>query len=264
MQIVYQNVPYDIADAPAGGTYFVFGIRKSGSSILNSIVAALAQRAGVNFVDVAGKLFDAGVKVSAWRADPQLARIVRPGNAYGGFRDFPEGLVGNPAFESARKVLLVRDPRDALVSEYFSNAFSHSLPQQGEGRNQMLELRKEALQSPIEEFVVHRAPEFAKTLRQYMPLLSDRATRVMKYEDFIPNKRVHIGQIAEFFGWNIDAQYVSLVLSWADVLPSEERPTEFVRKVTPGDHRDKLGRSTIDRLNELLETEMKEFGYAAD
>jgi hypothetical protein len=45
------------------------------------------------------------------------------------------------------------------------------------------------------------------------------------------------------------------------VIPAEENPTEFVRKVVPGDHREKLGIATIRRLDEMLADEMATFGY---
>jgi len=261
MQLTYLNVPYEIADVAGGAVSFVFGIRKSGSSILNSIVISLAKKAQVNYVDVAGKMFEAGVTVAQWQGDRELASILRPGNVYGGFRNFPEGLLGDRTYESARKILLVRDPRDALVSEYFSNAFSHSLPEQGEAREQMLELREEARHAHIEQFVIQRAPAFAKTMREYRPLVDDGQALVLKYEDFIPDKRTYIHRICEHFGWPVDDHFVSLVLSWADVIPEEERPTQFVRKVTPGDHKDKLRQKTIDKLGEMLGDEMAMFGY---
>jgi hypothetical protein len=44
-------------------------------------------------------------------------------------------------------------------------------------------------------------------------------------------------------------------------MPDEERPTEFVRRVSPGDHIDKLSPATIARLNELLRQPMDLLGY---
>jgi hypothetical protein len=51
------------------------------------------------------------------------------------------------------------------------------------------------------------------------------------------------------------------ILGWADVMPEEEKPTAFVRKVRPGDHRDKLDAATIARLNEIFAEEIAKYGY---
>jgi len=260
-RIIYRNVAFDLADRAAAKSFFVFGVRKSGSSILNSMVAALAADQGLPFLDIGGALFAAGVKVSDWQFDPDLGGLMKGGNIYGGFRNCPVGLLGHAAYRASPKILLVRDPRDALVSEYFSNAYSHSLPQSGEGRDQMLDLRREALRSPIERFVIERAPAMAQTLREYRVLLGDPLLRIFRYEDIITDKRRLLAEVATHFGWTVAPGYVDKIMSWADVLPDTEDPTRFVRKVLPGDHRAKLAPAVIVQLDELLADEMAAFGY---
>ena len=46
-----------------------------------------------------------------------------------------------------------------------------------------------------------------------------------------------------------------------DVIPSKERSDEFVRRVIPGDHRDKLTPTTIDLLNHHFADFLTTFGY---
>lgn len=255
-------VQYELADDGRSGPYFVLGVRKSGSSILNSMVHALADMNGRNFIDVAGKLFDAGVPVGEWQTDKALADILAPGNVYGGFRNAPRGFFGSPLFESGFKILLVRDPRDALVSEYFSNAYSHSLPQEGELRDGMLALRQSALQSSIEDYVAQMARSLKRVLREYMRVAKDPSCRLYRYEEVIFDKGALLEDVCRHFGWSISEAQKAAILGWADVRPSEERPTEFVRRVTPGDHRGKLSPSMIAKLDDMFAVEMKHFGYA--
>ena len=99
MKVRYKDsVEYEVADSPGKPMYFIFGVRKSGSSIFNNVLHAVARFNGVNYVDVAGELFQKGVPIQAWQADPELAAVLRPGNLYGGFRNFPTGLQGFGAF----------------------------------------------------------------------------------------------------------------------------------------------------------------------
>ena len=255
-------VQFELTDDGQSGPYFVLGVRKSGSSILNSMVHALADMNNRNYIDVAGKLFDAGVPVSEWQADPALADILAPGNVYGGFRNAPKGFFGTPLFEAGLKILLVRDPRDALVSEYFSNAYSHSLPQEGELRDGMLALRESALQSSIEEYVGQMARSLKRVLREYMRVAKDPSCRLFRYEEVIFDKGALLEEVCAHFGWTITGGQKEAILGWADVRPTEERPTEFVRRVTPGDHRGKLSPSMIGKLDAMFAMEMKHFGYA--
>ena len=60
--------------------------------------------------------------------------MIVPGRVYGGFRSMPLVFAQSELYRRSRKILLVRDPRDALVSEYFSLAYSHGLPEaEGDG-----------------------------------------------------------------------------------------------------------------------------------
>jgi len=258
---VYKGVRFELSASEQKPAVFVLGVRKSGSSILNSMVTALAESQGMPFIDVAGKLFAAGVKVVDWQNDAAMAGLIAPGNVYGGFRNCPTGLLGEPLYLACKKVLLVRDPRDALVSEYFSNAYSHSLPKEGEGREQMMALRQEALQASLESFVVDRCGPMRKTLMEFAPMLKDPSLKVFKYEAVIGAKRQLLHDICRHFNWQVSEQHITNILSWADVMPDEERPTEFVRRVSPGDHIDKLSPATIARLNELLRQPMDLLGY---
>lgn len=263
VKINYAGVEFDIVSDAAAPAYFVFGVRKSGSSIMNAMVTSLAKFNKVNYVDVAGLLFGKGVTVAAWQNEPGLATLLHGGNLFGGFRNAPLGLRDHPLVVGSKKILLVRDPRDALVSEYFSNAYSHSIPEEGEGRQLMLENRARALKASITEYVLRQAKIFRSTLNEYREFLAMPGMRLYHYEDAIMNKRWFLQDICEHFGWTVTDQLLDQILGWADVMPDEERPDNFVRKVTPGDHRDKLDPATIALLNEALAPMLTELGYTA-
>ena len=261
--VSFAGMDFDIVNDAAAPAIFVFGVRKSGSSIMNAMVASMAAFNQVNYVDVAGQLFAKGITVAAWQNDAGIAGLLHGGNLFGGFRNAPLGLLGHPLLVSSKKILLVRDPRDALVSEYFSNAYSHSIPKAGEGRQLMLENRALALQASISEYVLRQATNFHTTLSEYRDFIALPEMRLYQYEDAIVNKRWFLRDICEHFGWLVTDQQLQQILGWADIVPDEERPDEFVRKVTPGDHRDKLDPATIAQLNEALAPMMTELGYTA-
>ncbi len=259
--IRYRTVDIEVADEPPKDICFVFGVRKSGSSILNNVVHAIAKMNDVHFVDIAGQLFQNGIPVRDWQRDAGMGKLLKPGNVYGGFRNFPLGLTGDETFRNSKKLLMVRDPRDALVSEYFSNAYSHSVPVTGKTRNDMLALRDAALGSEIDAYVLKMAPLLRNTLREYMQLGDHNIHRTLRYEDVITRKRLLLSELCGFFSWSLSETQSNQILGWADVVPETEQPTEFVRKVTPGDYLEKLSRETISKLNDLFAAEMQYFGY---
>lgn len=261
-RIAYLGVEFEIAAADTRPAWFAFGLRKSGSSIMNSMVNALADMNGVRYVDVAGRLFEKGVTVPSWQNDAGMRALLRGGNLFGGFRNAPLGLAGHPLLAAGPKILLVRDPRDALVSDYFSSAFSHSLPAGGDERDVLLAARSHALQATIGEWVLRRAEGFRQTMRDYDAFLAMPGMQVYRYEQAILDKRWFLRDVCRHFGWTVTDHQLGLILGWADVMPEEEKPTQFVRKVRPGDHLDKLDAPTIAALNGIFAAELEAFGYA--
>lgn len=255
-------VPKPHASHSAG---FVLGVRKCGSSIMNSMVMALARREGVGFLDIGGLFFKQNIAEADWCPDPALGGLLQSGVCHGGFRTYPAGLAAHPLYREGRKILLLRDPRDALVSEYFSVAYTHKLPKPGHGegvREALLAERAAARAQELADFVLARAPSMNATMLGYRACLQDSNVAVFFYEDVILQKRAWLLAICRHFGWAAPpARALDHILSWADVVPAQEAPDKFIRRVLPGDHRAKLPRPVIHALNRTLEESMAVFGY---
>ena len=261
-----REVPFELADGSAQEPRFVLGIRKCGSSLLNSMLNDLGRLNGMPFVDVGGRFFSANIAEQEWRHDPAVLQMLAPGMVYGGFRTMPLVFAQSPLYRKSRKVLLVRDPRDALVSEYFSIAYSHSLPEaDGAGgvRDEFLAMRRATLAASIETVVLERAASMNQAFVEYAEAAADPLTKVYRYEDVILNKRPWVQSMAEHFGWRADMPgMLDGMMGWADKVPTQERSQEFVRRVIPGDHREKLSASVIAALGVALRPAMGLFGYA--
>ena len=252
--------PVDVRKADRA--WFALGVRKSGSSIFSSIVNALALFNNLHTIDIPGEMFQHGLRYVDWNGYDRLADLVWRGNAYIGFRDPPTILYNDPVFQQARKILLVRDPRDALVSEYYSNAFSHSLPTGGTGASIIERERERALHSEVADYALERVDYLNRTVSGYRRLIGDTSVLVLKYEDVVFDKAAWIDKIVGHFGWNVSDQLVADILGWADIRPDAEDPTSFVRHVAPGDHLDKLSPTVIARINERLSDVWTTLGYA--
>ena len=259
------TLTFDVADVPGSDVYFCLGVRKSGSTMLNRIVQALARRNGVNAVNIPGTFFRFGFDVPDW-SGADLRDVVLPGNVYVGFRSFPGNIAGYPRFETARKVFMFRDPRDALVSEYYSDAYSHVAPTGDTDASRqhaaLFEKRRaEALATPVEDYVLKRARAMDQTLRAFGGLLEDPRCLLLRYEDYVFQKPRLIHKVLRHFDWTCPPGVIDALLKQVDEVPQTEDPQRFVRRVIPGDHRNKLPPKAIARLNHQLRDALQMFDY---
>lgn len=240
---------------------FVLSLRKSGSSLFSNLVGAISNHNKIPVIDIPGTMFENGYRYSDWNSHPQLRDLLWKGNTYIGFRDPPTSFFGDPVFEQAPKLLLVRDPRDVLVSEYFSNAFSHSLPKAEAEGSVLAKERQRALQTSVEEYVMSRIGALNQTVDGYRRLLGAANLKILRYEDVIFDKPAWCRTIAEFLGMQAPQALIDNIMTWADIVPDAENPKAFVRRVTPGDHMDKLSRDAIGRVNKRLNDVWRKLGY---
>lgn len=246
--------------------WFAFGVWKSGSTLLNQVLIYLAQRNDANWVSIPDDMFLRNIDFAGDYSSYIPERLIQPGNVYGGFRSFPRSLTALPTFREGRKVLMVRDPRDALVSQYFSFSKSHYIPDGGEGegpRRDLKRVRKVLETMPIDEFVIQQAAGMNEAMMSYRPILSDQQLLVLRYEDIIFNKSELLTILCDHFGWHLNDQDRCDILHHVDIRPGKEDASKFIRKVTPGDHIDKLKPETIEAVNRQVKEAMDTYCYSA-
>lgn len=264
VQIGSTPISFDVRTTGHGPVFFSLGIRKSGSTLLHKITSFMARRNTVTPIDVPGTFFSSGLKAADWAHDLDLEPLVQPQNILTGFRSFPGSLASSPQFAAARKVFMYRNPLDALVSQYFSDAFSHSLPKENEnadGRERFMKKREAASNTDINEWVLHHDENLQSTMMDFAPMLTDETCLILRYEDMIFQKSQVIDEIAEHFGWSLTENEKMVLLESVDVVPDTENKTRFIRKAVPGDHEDKLSKETIAELKRRLAPALTAFGY---
>ena len=236
---------------------FIVGLVKSGSTLLNSVLRPLVARVGLEYRAPASELFQQGVDLRKSSVDFEPY-----GYAYGSFRYLPWPL---PTFASGRTVMLVRDPRDALTSLYFSIAYSHRPPGSSQGDKLLRKFearRADAREGSIDAFVLREAPGHLRTIEKTMTNLP--AHRLYRYEDVIFDKLTWTQDMLDYLKLDVPARLVEAVVARNDIVPDDEAPLEHIRHVTPGDHRHKLQPQTIAALNEVFGGVLERFGYDVD
>ena len=171
-------------------------------------------------------------------------------------------------------IVQIRDPRDILVSEYFSLGWTHpSEYGQWKWDNDLLELRDDlqAGKVSIDDYVLGaaeiEAPFFGDSPlnARYEPLLRQAENRriiVVKYEDMVMNFRRWTGKVLEPFYANSLSRGVATgryYLKYRKEFRYRGERMTHKRKMLPGDHKEKLKPATIKKLNVIFEDVLQRY-----
>lgn len=193
----------------------------------------------------------------------QYKSFFRPrGYLYSSFGGYPAGI---PELRKYKAVLVVRDPRDVLVSRYFSIKVSHGVPPvKNPNRDEFLERREQAQKESIDEFVRRTSQGLRDTYDEYMDgLLKDHPdVHVARYEDMATDVEEWLHNLLAYIEISPPKRLVREIVEEARaVQEKEEDETEHVRKGQPGDHREKLSSRTVERLNDTFSDVLQKFEY---
>lgn len=161
----------------------------------------------------------------------------------------------------AKVILHLRDPRDVLVSLFYSEAYSHSVIkgvfELGESE------RAEIRETGVDQYVLEMADEFNEKYTEYRHFLSQDRAVFVKYEDLVLNFPKWLGAVAEGFGITDDGFIQKLQKKYRKEFSIKKENTySHKRKIIPGDYLEKLQPETINRLNEIFSENLNLYGYS--
>lgn len=162
------------------------------------------------------------------------------------------------AVERDRFILHLRDPRDVLVSMFYSWSYSHP----GVNDAYREELRKKG----VNEFARHNSPalkvKYELYVSDYLPMPH---TSLLRYEDFVLDRPRWLEQFLNAAGVEDGLRRYGRL---AKKNPAEKVQVEdinaHIRKATPGDYREKLGPETIKMLNDEWGDVLRALKYSVD
>lgn len=189
------------------------------------------------------------------------AHLFKPqGYIYSVFGGMIEGI---PSITKFKVVLVVRDPRDILVSSYYSIAYSHAIPE-GEKKDSLLSRRKEALASDLDDHVLQHAEKLLAVFDRYEVCLFAEYSNVhiARFEDMVGDYPKWLEALLSSCGLDIpESMRCELIRSNEASRPSSENINKHLRKGMPGEHREKLRSDTIEKLNSIFEQPLLRFNY---
>jgi len=264
MKVDYRKLFGEQLQAAGGfAECYAFSIHKAGSTLMHRMIADVCQASGIPALSIPDALFKEGVLANDWGKDPRILDLIGPGRIYFGFRHLPPILRDDRVRLKDKKcVLLVRDPRDALVSQYYSvggKHVSHRLPTKN--AEAFLEKVRNTEELDIDEYVLRLAKSHLNKLVSYKNNLNFSNVLLRRYEDIYFDKRTFVSDIFTHFGMAVAPATLDAVAQSNDVRPTDEDPARHIRRGLPGDHRNKLKPSTIQGLNDIFSATCLWYGY---
>ena len=243
---------------------FVFSMPKCGSTMLTKATESVMKDMGLPGFHFSRFFWPKGDRKSSW-TNYDLRAHVKDGYVYFGFRSVPDFVARAPLLQQRPSIFLVRDPRDAATSHYFSKLYEHPVPGNGTGpaAEKFLREREELAKTEIDDHVVKYANAYLHNWQSYidvLPLASGLA-RIYRYEDIVFSKRAFLEEAFGFLGIPATPASLDAAARKVDVFPETEQVDRRVRSVTPGDHRRKLKPETIETMNRLLDAPLRYHGY---
>ncbi len=243
-----------------------FSVNKAATQYVRELLSRCAAENGMTTVGLAEYAFHTKfpyLDQLPVREMAQYQYLFNPaGYLYSVFGGMVEGI---PELEKYRVILMIRDPRDVLVSEYYSYAFSHSEPSKlGDKYVDFMKIRQKARNVTIDEYVLSECDRVRVNYERYISLLLDRYAHVhvTKYEEMTSDFEAWLKKILEKCEFEISDPLLESILNEAGHLkPKQEDVHQHVRKGMPGDYKEKLDRKTIDCIDTKFSSVLKRFDY---
>lgn len=269
----------DLSTSPDASvsSLFAFAPYKSGSTLLFTGLQLLCEPnlTGMFYKSYYDESFNQYGDTTSWIAKSHLDELFSAsGYVYGGFRDADiftstgqapakvdivaksKALVGG-----CKWIFLLRDPRDCLVSLYYSHLKSHRI---STGKSPLASARAKAQSMSIDRYVLENVATIFHNFANMLNLvnLANQASipaQVFVYENIYYHQRIMFRDICSSLDYDLnDARWQQIVEAShvsknpLNTYPTSEDASRHIRKGTPGDYRSKLSESTINILNKAL------------
>lgn len=233
----------------------LFTAHKCASTYTHKLIAPFAEKKGmtqINF-DSYFSLVDRG-GYQNFEDKTFMDKAFNPnGFFYGPFRSFRK----IPSLKNYLVVLILRDPRDVLTSNYYSNAFSHAILSE-----ENIKKRELAVQETVDEFVIRSAPRFQKTYQEYSNLVrTNKHVKVLPYEQMVSSFETWIRELLNYLKLDPTEAEINQLVEASNFTVAKEDKNAHIRNIKAGDHINKLKPETIALLNDTLKEELSFFNY---
>ena len=232
-----------------------FTVHKSASTFFNWYLKELSAETKHIYVDVNGYFGTQGPKGLQTQQEPSFINkaFKKTGFIYGPLRNY----IPVTNISDYPLVLVLRDPRDVLTSQFFSIKNSHPLV-----TPELIRRRKFAANATIDEHVLSQADRFAKTYTDYLEnIYGKQNVLFIKYEELICDFKNCLEKINKHCGFELNEEQINKLDKSDSFKKKTEDQKTHIRKISSGDYKEKLKPETIEILNKKFEFVLMKLNY---
>ncbi|MEN0048635.1 MAG: sulfotransferase domain-containing protein [Bacteroidota bacterium] len=243
-----------------------FSLNKSATQYVKKVLNQAASSLGMSTANLNGYAFHSDfpyLDLLSKKEFEQYQYLFKPkGYLYSVFGGMIDGL-GN--LENYLVVLMIRDPRDIVVSSYYSTAYSHPLPSKNSNKAEnFYEKRTTTQQMSVDEYALQESEIVLEVYNRYIELLLKKhpTCYVTKYEDMVNDHEKWLNDLFSYCRLEIDVSLKNQLLQQNKRLkPKAENVNDHMRKGVAGDFLEKLQSTSISILNDKFAHILEQFDY---
>ncbi|AFZ44900.1 sulfotransferase [Halothece sp. PCC 7418] len=234
-----------------------FTTHKCASSFISPLFRAITRNSNYNLKDYAGAIWQLGDNIDLDQEKPNFLGnflqdtgdrlFFRRGEIYAPLRvpvDFPER-------HHFKHIFFLRDPRDVLVSAYYSFGFTHAWPKNSKARERYRIKREAIQQQTIDDYVISEAKNWLTRYSKYQELLETSDSYVyLKYDDFQSDTVGFIQTITNYLDISLPSEEIEQLASKASPIQSTKDETKHKRSGKSKQYLEELKPDTVRALNE--------------
>ena len=216
-------------------------------------------------VDFAREAFDRGAKEWDY-CSSKFNLLTTPGHYFGAFR-VPGYFFGNYVdvlgdLTASRIVVQVRDPRDCIISLFYSYKYSHGSPGEGILKKNFNRYLNHIEDMDIDKFALEQATVYSRRLGMITDLRDKFENHVLlNYECMVLDFKKWEKRLFGYLGIDPPRDIRKKIKLLANFEVETENINHHKRQVTPGDHKRKLRPETIEQMNVILADHLACYGY---
>ncbi len=233
--------------------FVLFTVHKAGSLGVHEVLRRIARKQGWDFYSP--NLKRPNLIEAAKTGDPDFYRQLLGVSGIIGPVRLPVAVPA-AAKETDRFIVHLRDPRDVLVSMYYSWSYSHPGVDPA--------VRERYRDMGVDRCALFESAQLLEKYQYYMrEILPISSTTLLRYEDFVLDRERWLGGLLTALGIADQARrFRRLSLDNPAAAIKTEDKTRHIRKAAPGDYREKLAADTLDQLNMQWREVLKALDYA--
>lgn len=228
---------------------------KCASTFIAKFLESIAKASNLEHLDYAGNIWSVGNAIkldNPYSIESECSFLYRKyGEIYGPMRT-PFEFINRSKLNN---IFFLRDPRDIIISNYYSTAYSHSIPSHNYTKKLLLQKRTKTKKMDINDYFLEQIESWVIGQYEMYKFFKENSelTSVHKYEDLKENPNQTFLRITKSMNIDISEELMNnLISSFEEPFKKKLNKKLHIRNGKSRQFEHELNRDTIIKGNEKL------------